>query len=501
MALGKDVAVNYAGQIYVTLIGIVMLPVCLKYIGTEAYGLVGFFATLQAWFQLLDMGLTPAMARETARFNGGATDVLNLRRLLRTLEGVFIGFAVIGATVVVAGADLIAASWLNVQTLSLYEVRSSVIVMGLIVALRWSGGLYRGVIGGFERQVWLSGWNSLIATMRFVLIVPYFAFIGTTPTHFFLYQLVVALIELLVLMVQAYRLMPSVEYGQSIGWHWSQIRDVLKFSLSIAFTSSVWVMVTQTDKIVLSKLLPLTEYGYFTLAVLIAGGIMMISGPVSTVIMPRMTRLQAAGDDVGVIRLYRRATQFVTIVAAPVALVLALFPGPVLWAMTGNAELVDRAASVLRLYAIGSGILALGAFPYYLQYAKGDLRLHVIGNLLFVVLLIPSLVWATWRFGMVGAGWAWLVSNFIYFVCWIPLVHRRFEPELHRQWLGDVLGICVPTICCAFVLRQVVLWSENRLIIVLQLCLVGGGLLVASALSNGGVRRYLKSRFHLMLQE
>ncbi|MGH9879537.1 MAG: oligosaccharide flippase family protein, partial [Nitrososphaerales archaeon] len=68
MSLKRNIIANYASQIYVTLIGIVMVPLYVRYMGAEAYGLVGFFAMLQAWFQLLDMGLTPTMARETARF-------------------------------------------------------------------------------------------------------------------------------------------------------------------------------------------------------------------------------------------------------------------------------------------------------------------------------------------------------------------------------------------------------------------------------------------------
>ena len=31
-------------------------PLYIKYMGAEAYGLVGFFTMLQAWFGLLDMG-------------------------------------------------------------------------------------------------------------------------------------------------------------------------------------------------------------------------------------------------------------------------------------------------------------------------------------------------------------------------------------------------------------------------------------------------------------
>ncbi|NTW89015.1 MAG: oligosaccharide flippase family protein, partial [Desulfobulbaceae bacterium] len=103
MSLKKNIISNYISQIYGTLIGIVMVPLYIRYMGTEAYGLVGFFAMLQAWFQLLDMGLAPTMARETARFQGGATDALSLRRLLRVLEGIFFGVAIVGATAMIAG--------------------------------------------------------------------------------------------------------------------------------------------------------------------------------------------------------------------------------------------------------------------------------------------------------------------------------------------------------------------------------------------------------------
>ena len=79
----KRLLANYASQIYVTVIGIVMVSLYIKYMGTEAHGLIGFFAMLQAGSTLLDMGLTPTTARETARFRRPATDALSLRRLLR----------------------------------------------------------------------------------------------------------------------------------------------------------------------------------------------------------------------------------------------------------------------------------------------------------------------------------------------------------------------------------------------------------------------------------
>ena len=450
MSLKRNILANYASQLYVTAAGIIMVPLYIRYMGAEAYGLVGFFAMLQVWFNLLDMGLTPTMARESARFHGGASTALEYRRLARALEGVFCAVALLGGCILFALAEPMATGWLKASQLPTQEITQALQLIALIVALRWMSGLYRGVITGAERLVWLSGFNSLVATGRFVLVLPVLMFVSAAPKAFFIFQLGVAVFELLGLTWMAYRLLPAIPKGQRIHWEWAPLKPVLKFSLSIAFTSSVWVLVTQTDKLVLSKILPLADYGYFTVAVLVASGIMIVTGPVSSAIMPRMTRLQAEGKHEELIAVYRQATQLVTVLAAPVALVLIFFAPQVLWAWTGDAVLVDKAASVLSLYAIGYGFLAVSAFPYYLQYAKGNLRLHLIGNALFVLFLIPSVIWAATHHGMSGAGWAWLIANATYFFVWTPLVHRKFAPGLQMNWLlSDILRQIIFPLCAA----------------------------------------------------
>ena len=496
MSLRKNILANYASQLYVTAAGIVMVPLYIRYMGAEAYGLVGFFAMLQAWFNLLDMGLTPTMARESARYHGGALSLLDYRRLARALEGVFAAIALLGGVLLFALAPPIAGQWLNASQLPQQDIAQALQPMAIIIALRWMGGLYRGVITGAERLVWLSGFNSLIATGRFVLILPVLMFISATPQMFFGFQLGVALLEFVGLLWMAYRLLPAIPAGQRIRWQWAPLKPVLKFSLSIAFTSSVWVLVTQTDKLVLSKILPLADYGYFTVAVLVASGIMMVGGPISSALMPRMTRLQAEGQHDALIALYRQATQLVTVTAIPAALVLIFFAPQVLWAWTGDVTLVQRAAPALRLYAIGYAFLAVGAFPYYLQYAKGDLRLHLIGNALFVLLLIPSVIWAASLHGMTGAGWAWLVSNAVYFLLWTPLVHRKFAPGVHARWLlADIARpACLPIAATALA-AYLMPWSDGRIALALELVAAGAVLLLLAyplagriQISNRGIR-------------
>lgn len=481
MSLKLNVIAGYVSQIYVTLIGIVILPLYIKYMGADAYGLVGFFTMLQAWFSLLDLGLTPTIGRETARYKAGAISALEFRRLFRTLSSIFTGIALVGGGALLLLSSQIARNWLKVEALPEVEVQTALQIMAISVALRWMGGLYRGVIAGAENIVWLSGYSIIIASLRFVIVIPVMWKFGYTPLVFFTYQLGIATLEMFGMWVKTIKLLPrTTDADGVIGWSLAPVKVLLKFSMTIAFTSSVWVFVTQTDKLILSSILPLADYGHFTLAVLVASGIMVISGPISGAIMPRMARLHSEGKEEELILVYRNATQLVSIIAGAAAITLVFCAEPLLLAWTGDPALANSIAPILKLYAIGNGLLAVGAFPYYLQYAKGNLRYHLIGNVGMIVVLIPCVIVAANLFGGLGAGYVWLVTNLLFLMVWVAFVHHKLVPGLHKRWLvDDVIKVVVPGIVVALLVTELKIDHSSVLSGFIYSVLLGGAVLCA----------------------
>jgi O-antigen/teichoic acid export membrane protein len=489
MSLRKNVAASLFSQLYVALISIVMVPLYVRYMGPEAYGLVGFFATLQAWFNLLDIGLTPTLARETARQRGGAVDTLSYRRLLRALEGLFLATGVAGAGALLAASASIATDWLQASQLPPDEVLAGVRLMALIIAMRWMAGLYRAAVSGAEQLVWLGGFNAIIATLRFSGVLPLLIYVGASPSLFFGYQLLVAVIELAVLVTYAYRLLPAVPGHTALGWHWAPLKPLLRFSAMIAFTSSVWILVTQTDKLVLSRVLPLADYGYFTLAVLVASAVLVLSAPIGSALMPHLARLEAEERYAQLIVVYRQSTQLVTVVTGAASCALVFGAEAILWAWTGDAQLSQRAAPVLILYAVGNGVLAVSTFPYYLQFAKGDLRLHMIGNAVFVTLLIPLVLWAAIQFGGIGAGYVWLAMNLVAFVFWLPLVHRRFQPGLNYPWYVEDIGvIALAGTAAGYAVSRTFPPAGSRWAQFMAVAVIGISALIAGALASSAIK-------------
>lgn len=462
--LRKNILANYVSQAYVTIIGIVLLPMYIKYMGSEAYGLVGFFAMLQAWFSVLDLGLTPTISRESARYKGGALSAVQFSQLYRILSVIFFSVAVIGGGGIFISSAAISTQWLNVETLSEKEVIFSVQVMAVSVALRWMCGLYRGVITGFEKLVWLSCFNAIIASLRFVGVFISMNYFGYTPTVFFMHQFLVALVEIFGMWWKAELIKPNQKsLDQKLNWSFTPIKSILKFSLTVAFTASVWVFVTHTDKLVLSGILTLENYGYFSLSVLVASGIMVVSGPISSAIMPRMARLYAEEKHSDMINVYRKSTQLVAILAGSAAITLIATAEPLLFAWTGDSELATSASTIMRYYAAGNLFLTMSAFVYYLQYAKGNLRYHLIGNIALALILVPSVMTAAMYYGSQGAGCVWMVANAIFLFFWCAYVHHKLEPGLHISWVKyDIFQIVIPSLIVAALISNIDIALSGR---------------------------------------
>lgn len=491
--LKVNVLANFISQIYVALIGVAMVPVLLRYMGAEAYGLVGFFAMLQGWFVVLDLGFSAALSREAARRKGLPAEMADLRRLLRAVEKLFLLLTLVCALIALVAAPYVAQQWLRVEHLASADVCTAFVLMTWAALLRWVSGLYRGVITGLDRQVWLGGFSCLIATVRFVAVILLFIWVGVGPVAFFTYQLAVAAAELLVVAVTAYRLLPDAGSHLSAAERLPEpLRELSRFAFSLAFASFVWACATQADKVLLSSILSLSDYGYFSIAVVVAGAVLMMTGPLGIAVLPRLSRLVRDGDTQALVALYRNATQVAAVASAPVVLTFACFPEQLLWAWTGDAATVSQASRVMALYAVGYGFLVLAAMPYFIQHAKGNLRLHVTGNVLFVAVLLPLLWVAVKLFGMPGAGWAWVAVNMLFFVIWVPIVHHRFLPGIHLRWLfSDIAPVVLPTSICAFVLSNVLPWQHQRAAIAVQLLGAGVAMTCCAVVGCRQGRQYL----------
>ncbi|MGN2436117.1 lipopolysaccharide biosynthesis protein [Pseudomonas syringae] len=439
----RNTVLNYSGQAYVLLVGILIMPFYLGHLGAEAYGLIGFFTLLQAWLQLLDAGLSPSLVRAVAQQQSLPAGEQSLGRLLRSFELIFLPLAVLSGVLIVAASAWIATHWLNANTLQPETLTHCIALMGVIIALRLYSTLYKSGIQGLEQHAWLNAANVSIATLRYfggLLLVSQFS---RDPRDFFEFQVAVGLIETLLFASKARRQMPAPHWMS--GLDWTLLKPILPFAASLSLSAVLWIVLTQLDKVLLSRLLPLDQYGYFSLVALIAAGIMMLTNPLVQTLLPRLTVLMAEGRRDEMHALFLAANRLVCTCLFPLAALIALQAEPLIFAWTGDQAAARWSSPVLGWYALGSAIMAASAFQFYLQYAYGRMHLHLWYSVISTLISVPVMCLAIHWQGVHGAALAWFFLRATSFAIWPAIVHQRLAPGIHRAWLSDMLRISAMT--------------------------------------------------------
>lgn len=467
------------------------MPLYLQYLGSEAYGLVGFFTLMQAWLYLLDMGLSPTLGRQIAYTQGQNNSFKELAKLLRSFEIIFLLLSIFIIALIILSSGWISKEWVSSEKINSQTIAYCISIMGIIIGLRFFSSLYRSGINGMEDQIWLNAANITFVTLKFIGALALLHLVTTDIRHFFEYQLIIGIVEVLFLVGRLYKTLPVSFVTCGLKFSLNSVRKITPFALSIAYTSGIWVMIMQLDKLILSGILSLSEFGYFTLVSLAASGLIQLFVPVMQALLPRMTVLIAEGKENDMISLYRNATQFVAVVVLSAAFVMAVYGQQLLYAWTGDWNASIWGSKVLFWFALGNAVVALNTFQYNLQYAYGDLRLHVKGSSISAAIQTPIIYYAASRYGAIGAGIAWFGFRFLWFLWWTPIIHRKFSPNMHLKWLFiDIVPIAIAGLIGMCIINaQFNFTGESRLGIFFNLFLI---YLIVLGITSMGSTRFLK---------
>jgi len=445
--LRKNIAANFVGTFWQALMGLIFVPLYIKFVGMESYGLIGIFGTLQVVLGLLDVGLGSTLTREMARLSALMTKEQEMRNLVRTLETLYWGISISIGMGVVSLAPIIAHSWVKAGQLSPQIIEQAFLIMGFITVFQMPIGFYSGGLMGLQKQVLLNVINVCIGTLRGAGAALILWLVSPTIQAFLLWQIGISVINSFLFALFLWRSLPQSENRAVFQLH--LLKSIWRFAAGMSGISILAVILTQLDKIILSKLLSLEMFGYYSLASLVAMSIGRIFTPIFFSIYPRFTQLVSINDLDELKRLYHKSCQFFAVLILPIATVIALFSYDVILLWTQNPITAEKTHLIVSIMICGTALNGLMNPPYALQLAFGWTSLPVYANLISVIILVPLIIFMVSFFGAIGGAIAWLALNMGYVFFWIPVMHKRLLPKEKWRWYWQ--DVCTPLMTCAVV--------------------------------------------------
>jgi O-antigen/teichoic acid export membrane protein len=488
--LRTNVVANYIGQATRALIGLAFIPLYIKYLGIEAYGLIGIYAVLQTWLAMLDVGMKPALGREMARFAGGAHSAQSIRDLLRTIEIMGIAIATAIAIGIWAVSGWLASEWLTAKSFPVEVVAQAFAIMGLVTALRFVEDIYSSSMAGLQRQALQTMVSAIIAVVQALGAVGVLAWISPTINAFFLWQGLISLITVAVFGGLVYRVLPSCP--RAARFSWQAVTATWRFAAGMLAITFLALLLTQVDKILLSRLLTLEAFAYYALAGVMANTLYMLAGPITTAFLPRFTELATRGDEVGLCSAYHQAAQLVTVSMGTAAIVLILFGTKVIRLWTGDAALAEQVAPLVAVLAVGTLLNGLMWIPYHMQLAHGWTTLAIKVNVIAVCVLVPAILWVVPTYGAIGAAWIWVILNLSYVLFAVQFMHLRLLRNEKWRWYSQDVAIPLgAAVIVALLCRWVAPEGQGKLSELGVLVVSSGCILVVATLAAPALRHRL----------
>jgi O-antigen/teichoic acid export membrane protein len=301
---------------------------------------------------------------------------------------------------------------------------------GVALLLRWPVSLLAGLLAGLQRFGPLNVAKGAHAFVNFagaavVLVVWHdvVAFAGWLVAS--------ASIELACFLVA---LGVSTRADQAPSPERASLRTVWRYAGTLAVITALSLILTQSDRLVLARLVTTAKLGEYAAAYNLLFGLTLIQLFVGSAVYPSFASAFATAD-LGRIRdRHHDAAQVIIYAYGLPFSVLVLFGEPIL-GLVLSPEAARSTSPVLALLTIGFLFNALAAVPYSLSIAGGIARMPMLVNAVNVLWYVPALVLGVLAFGPAGAAAAWAALNLSYVFTLIPLAHQRLLGGGTRGWL------------------------------------------------------------------
>jgi O-antigen/teichoic acid export membrane protein len=470
----RDGVVNYSGFVTHGLTGIILVPVMLRCLGSEPYGL--WLAALATYGMLsgFDFGLHWSVTREiSAALNAGPSD--ETVGFVLAAGNLYLLLGITGAVLIATlGLPISAALHLSAHSKriapALFLVVAAIFVADRLVLFTTAtlSGLRR-----FRVINAISAGAALVRLMGSLALL----WMGRSILAIAVWNLVVSVLWVWVALEWVGSIEPRFRF-QLGRLRWRLVRPHLSFSVLSFLTAVAVKIIWDMAPFVIgffqgsAFIVPYSIGRRFPIA------LNHVNSRAAETFFPAASERMSANDSAGTRGILQLGTRWILVMALPVCITLCLAASNLLHAWVGTS--MPDAVLIMRLTCIAVLAQALGMGAMQVLWGRGAARTIFV---VFGVLAIPSLaltVGLVRTLGDVGAALSLCVSLFSSACIFVLLGARACRLRV-TELVGETFrGLLLPNAVCAACTYGVIrLTHPQHWIGVIASCLVGGATYIA----------------------
>ncbi len=423
----KNILANYVGRIWGIISVFLFVPFYVKLLGIESYAVISFYMVILTIMYFADGGLSATLNREISR----SSDKLYIGRMLFTIERLYLIICASIILLIFYFSEIIAKNWLNSQSISLGDLSLYISLMGISVAFHLFTTLQSSGLMGLEKQVLSNSIQVASSIFRSALVLIPLYFYPTLLT-FFLWQV---FSNIVFFFITRYSLWKFIRTNATYEFDIKILKTVGRFAGGMMIMAVISSLNTQIDKLIISKMLSLKEFGYYALAGTISQVPELLITPIAMAILPRMVKYTVETEKYKLANLFHVNSFILSALSSTGAMVLFLFTKDFIIIWTNSIVIANTIENATKVLLIGGVFLSFQYMPYYLAIANGHTRTNVRLGIMALICTVPALVFFVVQYGLIGATYTWLIMNVVVFICLGYIIISIFLLDEFRKWL------------------------------------------------------------------
>jgi len=388
----RNTVLNFFGLVVPLAVGFVTIPMVVRTLGNDRFGILALVWVVFGYFGLFDLGL----GRTTTRYIADALGRNESGKLAGTLwTTVYLqtGIGLLAAFLSYLAAPLIVRRVLNIPEGFVGETILTIRLVGLSLPVMFISSSFRGVLEAAQR------FDLVNAVKVPVNILFYVLPLAGVALGFGLPGIVVLLVASRVAALVVWgglslRIMPALRTRPVL--HGKLVRPLFSFSGWLGLSSILYAVTSSMDRLVIGSLITVEAVTFYSAPYEAINRVGVVPGSLSMVLFPAFSYLDAGGRNDRVETLFAQSMKFLLLSTGPVFLLLMFFAGDFLRLWLG-ADFAARSTFVVQVLAAGFLINTVIAVPN--NYLQGIGRVDIAPKYqAFELVAFTAMTWAGAKF-------------------------------------------------------------------------------------------------------
>lgn len=484
--LARNVLWNLLGIGVPLLAAVVAIPILIKGLGTDRFGVLTLAWMLVGYFSLFDLGLSRALTKLVAE-NLSKRHEQRIPSLIWTSLSLMAVLGIIGAAVVAFLADWLVRDVLKIPVSLRPETLTSFYILAASIPVVIGATGLRGILEAHQRFGLVNAVRIPLGLFTFVgplLVLPFSRSLSAVVTALVFARLLSWCTYAALCIRVEPALLGSVSVRRSL------VPELISFGGWMTITNIVSPLMVYMDRFLIGAVVSMAAVAYYTTPYEIVTKLWIIPTALMGVVFPAFAAF-LVDNPVRAARLFGRAVSYIFMVLFPVVLIIVTFAreGLTAWLGSGFAE---NSTLVLQFLAIGIFINGHAHVPFGLLQSAGRPDLVAKLHLCELPVYLVVLWWLMTDHGIVGAAVAWLARVVVDAVI-IFAMARRILPNVSSatSWLVVLVSIALIFLASGAMIPNV----EAKiffLLIVMPLFIMFSWFVILDAEEKNFIRNFLK---------